>query len=136
MSGLRVSRVYCVFVGIGLSELAALLLVGEGQITPKGLIPLFALVLWLGFGSRAARWLLVLINAWVMVGTLALALGSSSGGSGADTLWGNVIVVLAGSTALLATLLSSAMRVHTGGHQRPPKAGLRRLSLSNRHLQP
>jgi hypothetical protein len=54
MGALRHNRIYCVFVGVGTLQLALLAAIGESQITLKGLIPVFLLVLWLGYGSRVA----------------------------------------------------------------------------------
>lgn len=101
-------RGYWTFVVIGCTQLAALVAIGDSTITLTGILPAAALVIWLGFGSRAAWFLLVLLNAAVVLVTLAVAFSSPLDGGG--VLWGDVITLVVGSALLLAVLMSPALR--------------------------
>jgi hypothetical protein len=96
---------------------------------PKGAV-VFYLVLLVGlaYGSGLVWGLLLVINAVPLLGAAGVVFSSGgSGGFGSGVLWGNVAVLFFTSLALLATLLSPAMRRHVGSrrHRTPGAAGLR-----------
>jgi hypothetical protein len=78
-SHLLAAGAYRLFVVVGCAELVALWAIGESQIVVRVLIPLAFLIVWLGRRSRTAWWLFLLANGVVVLSTLSLALGSSSG---------------------------------------------------------
>jgi hypothetical protein len=112
------TRAHWLFVVVGFCQLAALVLIGHTTVALKGMLIACALVIWLGHGSSAAWWLLVVSNAAQLVVALSVVLSSSSGSSfGTRIDRGDVIALIAGSSALLAILLSGGMRTALrGGH--------------------
>jgi hypothetical protein len=105
------TRAYWLFVVVGFSQLAALVLIGHSTIALKGVAVVCALVIWLGRGSSAAWWLFVVGNAAQLLVALSVVLASSSGSSfGTGIDWADVIAIIEGSSALLAILLSGGMR--------------------------
>lgn len=110
VTGRHVSRAYYLFVALSLAQFTAFMAVGQTQVKAAGVL-LFALaLLWLGRGSRTAWWLFVVANAGLLLFTLVLFSASESSAGG--IVWGNLIAVVVGCPALLATLLSSGMRRH------------------------
>jgi hypothetical protein len=109
------TRSFWLFAAVGFAELGALLLLGETTMTPTVVVVIAVLVLWLGRGSRVAWWLFVAANSFALLGTLGIAISSSTNGLSGGTDWGNITVICVGSVVLLMALLSPAMR-------RPPPA--------------
>jgi hypothetical protein len=83
-------------------------------ITARGLVPILQLVIWLGCGSKLAWGLLLVLNVSMLVAGLAIVFSSPGGG----TVWGNVIVMILGCSALIAALTSRAMREHVSSQRR------------------
>lgn len=107
----RETVAYWLFVAVGFTQLGTLVLIGDSDISTRALIPVILMVAWLGRRSRTAWWIFVLVNACEIIATAAIVLASASGTSaGSGTLWGDVITILLGSSALIGILLSRPMR--------------------------
>jgi hypothetical protein len=102
---------YLLFVIVGAAQIGALAAIGDTRFSKAGIVLMVVVAVWLGFQSRAAWWLFVLGNAWLLVASAPLV--ASSGG---HTMWGNVIALALGSAVMLAILLSCPMRTWV----RPP----------------
>lgn len=110
----RETVAYWLFVAVGCAQLGTLVLIGESDISPKGVIVVLVMAAWLGRRSRTAWWIFLVGNACEFILTAVIVLGSASGASaGSGTEWGDVIAILLGSSALLAILLSRPMRMWT-----------------------
>jgi hypothetical protein len=93
-------------------QLALFAIVVRTHVPPAGVAFMVVLLVGLAYGSGLAWGLLLFVNAITLLGAASIAFSSGSGA----TMWGNVAVLLLTSLALVATLLSSAMRRHIGRH--------------------
>jgi hypothetical protein len=118
------TKTFWLFVVIGYTQMAVVLLIGRSTVTLPAALVITALVIWLGRGSRTAWRIFVLANGVELVGSLPLLL--SSGGS---IDWGDVITMAVGSVIELGLLLrpdlrgpSAPLAVATPGGKGVPKA--------------
>lgn len=110
----RETLAYWLFVIVGFAQLGALVLIGDSDISTRGVIPVLIMIAWLGRRSRTAWWIFLLVNACEFLMTFAVVLGSvGAGSSGSGTDWGDVVTILLGSSALVAILVSQPMRAWT-----------------------
>lgn len=107
----RARLAYLLFVIVGAAQIGALAAIGDTRFSKGGIVLMVVVAVWLGFRSRAAWWLFVVGNAWLLIATAPLV-ASSSG----HTMTGNVIALAFGSAVMLAILLSGPMRTWV----RPP----------------
>ena len=107
MSGFRLSRVYVAFVLLALAQPLVLWATGGLVIARGATVATLVVIAALGFGSRAARVLLVVLEGVPTLATLALVFGGSGG-----VQWLDVGAGLGTSIPLLWLLLSPAMRAH------------------------
>jgi hypothetical protein len=115
MHGSRLPRIYLLFVLLEGVQLALFVTVMGTHVPRGGIALMLVLLAGLAYGSALAWGLLLVMNAIPL-----LAIAGVSFSSGQGTLWGNVAVLVLTSLALVATLLSPAMRRHIGHrHHRP-----------------
>jgi hypothetical protein len=58
---------YLLFVVTATAQLGALVLVGDTRFNNGGIVVMIVLAAWLGLRSRAAWWLFVVGNAWLLL---------------------------------------------------------------------
>ncbi len=103
----RLPGVLLLFVGLTALQPALFVLVGAlDHPNTGGIAFVVVLVLALGYGSRIAWVLLIVLNAIPL-----LAIGAAFG---PGVLWSHVVVMVLTGVALEATLCSWAMREHIG----------------------
>jgi hypothetical protein len=108
MTRARAPHAYVAVVVVTAAQLLALRLIGDTRCSLTWLGVTAGLIVLLGFGSRAAWWLLLLTNAVAVLGAAAVAV---TGGAG-TTDWGDVAALVLGSGTLVALLGSPSMRAH------------------------
>lgn len=111
----RLPRVYVLFVVLEAVQLALFVTVMHSHVPTAGVSFMAVLVVGLAYGSGLVWGLLLVMNAFTLLSVAGVAFSSGGG----TPLWGNVAVLLLTSLALVATLLSSAMRQHVGHRHRP-----------------
>jgi hypothetical protein len=104
----RIAPIYVVYVALIGLQAGLAFSVSSVSDTRPALVALCAVaVIWLGFRSRAAWWLLLFLNTVPLLAAVAVAISTAPWAWSAG-LW----ILVATCTAIEATLLSAPMRRH------------------------
>ena len=104
----RIAPIYLVYVALSGLQAGLAFSVSSVSDTRPALVALWAVaVVWLGFGSRTAWWLLLFLNTVPLLAAVAVAI-SSVPSTWSAGLW----ILIATCAAIEATLLSAPMRRH------------------------
>jgi hypothetical protein len=113
----RLPRVYLLYVLLTVLQPVVFLAFGAiKHVSATGSVLALLLLIALGFGSRIAWGLLIVVNAIPVVAALAAI--------GGHTLWRNFALTLITGVVLEAVLLSVDMRRHVGGRRSASRAEL------------